>query len=98
MNELLAGSAGAKLLIKSSYPLAALLVMLFIPFCFSNWLPLFSGSLAIKAFIGLSLPFFFLLIQWKEEVAKRHIYLICLLPLVSVIAGFLLQAVHLYSF
>lgn len=83
---------------KFGYPIAALLVMVFITFCFSNWLPLFSGSLAIKAFIGLSLPFFFLLIQWKEEVAKRHIYLICLLPLVSIIVGLLLQAVHLYSF
>jgi teichuronic acid biosynthesis protein TuaE len=83
---------------KFSYPIAALLVMLFITFCFSSWLPLFNGSLAIKAFIGLSLPFFFLLIQWKEEVAKRHILIICLLPIVSIIVGFLLQAVHLYTF
>ncbi|QGQ97227.1 O-antigen ligase domain-containing protein [Paenibacillus psychroresistens] len=83
---------------KFGYPIAALLVMVFITFCFSNWLPLFSGSLAIKAFIGLSLPFFFLMIQWKEGVAKRHIYLICLLPMVSIVVGFMLQAVHLYSF
>lgn len=82
---------------KLSYPLWALAAMLLITFTFSNWLPEMSGGLAVKAFIGLSLPFVFLLVNWKREVAQRHIKLICLLPAVSLGVGFLLQVAHIHS-
>ncbi|ULO06690.1 O-antigen ligase family protein [Paenibacillus sp. 19GGS1-52] len=80
-----------------SYPLWAMVILVCITFGFSIWLPQMSSSIAIKAFIGLSLPFVFLLINWKKEVAERHIRMICLLPVVSVLAGVLLQLVHLHS-
>ncbi|NUU63483.1 O-antigen ligase family protein [Paenibacillus agri] len=83
---------------KLSQPLWALLVLVFITFGFSIWLPQMTSSIAVKAFIGLSLPFVFLLINWKKEVAEQQIRIICLLPLVSLLAGALLQAVHLHSF
>lgn len=83
---------------KFAYPIAALIAMLFLTFFFSAWHPKMTASLALKSFIGLALPFVFLLIRWKAETARRHIRIICLLPLVSVVAGAILQAVHLYSF
>ncbi|MFE4713085.1 O-antigen ligase family protein [Paenibacillus sp. NPDC056722] len=83
---------------KLSQPLWALLVLVFITFGFSIWLPQMTSSIAVKAFIGLSLPFVFLLINWKKEVAEQQIRIICLLPLVSLLAGALLQAAHLHSF
>jgi teichuronic acid biosynthesis protein TuaE len=79
------------------YPLLALVAMLFITFCFSTWLPLLTASIAIKSFIGLSLPFVFLLIKWKKEVAERQMKIICLLPAVSVAAGLVLQLLHVHS-
>ncbi|MFC3748860.1 O-antigen ligase family protein [Paenibacillus sp. GCM10012306] len=83
---------------KLSQPLWALLALVFITFGFSIWLPQMTSSIAVKAFIGLSLPFVFLLINWKKEVAEQQIRIICLLPLVSLLAGALLQAAHLHSF
>ncbi len=80
------------------YPILAFAAMLFLTLFFSEWHPRLSASLSLKAFIGLALPFVFLLIQWKKEMAQRHIQIICLLPLVSVAAGLLLQLAHLYSF
>ncbi|MDQ0193955.1 O-antigen ligase family protein [Paenibacillus wynnii] len=80
-----------------SYPLWVMVVLVFITFGFSIWLPQMTSSIAIKAFIGLSLPFVFLLINWKKEVAETHIRIICLLPAVSLVAGVLLQAAHLHS-
>ncbi|GGF83524.1 hypothetical protein GCM10010912_30850 [Paenibacillus albidus] len=82
---------------KLSHPLWAMAVLLFITFAFSIWMPQMTASIAVKAFIGLSLPFVFLLINWKKEVAERQIRIICLLPIVSVLAGVLLQAAHLHS-
>ncbi|OBZ08858.1 polysaccharide polymerase [Bacillus sp. FJAT-27264] len=83
---------------KLSQPLWALLALVFITFGFSIWLPQMTSSIAVKAFIGLSLPFVFLLINWKKEVAEQQIRIICLLPLVSLLVGALLQAAHLHSF
>lgn len=80
-----------------SQPLWAMLALVFITFTFSIWLPEMSSSIAVKAFIGLSLPFVFLLINWKKEVAEKQIRIITLLPLVSVLAGVVLQAAHLHS-
>ncbi len=81
-----------------SQPLWAMVGLLFITFGSSIWLPEMSGSIAVKAFIGLSLPFVFLLINWKKEVAERQIRIITMLPLVSVLAGIVLQMAHLHSF
>ncbi|WP_150265344.1 O-antigen ligase family protein [Paenibacillus tepidiphilus] len=83
---------------KLSPPLWAMVGLVFITFAFSIWLPEMSASIAIKAFIGLSLPFVFLLINWKKEVAEKQIRIIALLPLVSVLAGIVMQAAHLHSF
>ncbi|NHN29937.1 O-antigen ligase family protein [Paenibacillus agricola] len=84
--------------LKLVYPILALAAMLFITIFFSDWHPRLSASLSLKAFIGLALPFVFLLIEWKKEMAQRHIQIICLLPLVSVAVGLLLQLAHLYPF
>lgn len=81
-----------------SPPLWAMVGLVFITFGLSIWLPEMSSSIAVKAFIGLSLPFVFLLINWKKEVAERQIRIITLLPLVSVLAGILLQIAHMHSF
>lgn len=82
---------------KFVYPLLAMCALLFITLFFSHWLPTLTGSIAIKSFIGLSLPFFFLLINWGKEVAEKQMKLICLLPAVSVGAGVLLQLLHVHS-
>ena len=82
---------------KLSYPLWVMVFLVFLTFGFSIWLPQMTSSIAIKAFIGLSLPFVFLLINWKKEVAETQIRIICLLPVVSVIAGVLLQVAHLHN-
>jgi O-antigen ligase len=57
-----------------------------------------SSSIAVKAFIGLSLPFVLLLINWKKEVAEKQIRIITLLPLISIMIGIVLQAAHLHDF
>lgn len=82
---------------KLSYPIWVMAFMVFLTFSFSIWMPQMTASIAIKAFIGLSLPFVFLLINWKKEVAETHIRIICLLPVVSVVAGVLLQAANLHN-
>ncbi|WP_340021542.1 O-antigen ligase family protein [Paenibacillus sp. FSL K6-1096] len=79
-----------------SPPLWAMLALVFITFTFSIWLPEMSASIAVKAFIGLSLPFVLLLINWKKEIADKQIRLIALLPLVSILLGVLLQAANLH--
>lgn len=40
----------------------------------------------------------FLLIQWKKDVAEKHIRLISLLPIISVVIGLGLQVLGLHSF
>ncbi|WP_235332195.1 hypothetical protein [Paenibacillus terrae] len=52
--------------LKFSYPIWALVIMLGITFGFSAWLPTLTTSIAVKAFVGLSLPFFFLLDPVEE--------------------------------
>ncbi|MCY9696791.1 O-antigen ligase family protein [Paenibacillus alginolyticus] len=84
--------------LKFIYPIAAIASMLFLTLFFSEWHPRLTLSLTLKAFIGLTLPFFFLMIKWNKGTAQRHIRIICLLPLVSVGTGALLQLAHLYSF
>ncbi|MNI07858.1 O-Antigen ligase [compost metagenome] len=83
---------------KFAYPIAALTAMLFLTFFFSEWHPRLTAAIALKAFIGLGLPFVFLMIKWPKEMAQRHIQIICLLPIVSVAAGVMLQLANLYSF
>jgi len=80
-----------------SHPLWVMVALVFITFGFSIWLPQMTSSIAVKAFIGLSLPFVFLLINWKREVAEKHIRIICLLPAVSVLAGVMMQAAHMHN-
>ncbi|MBY3622783.1 O-antigen ligase family protein [Acinetobacter sp. CUI P1] len=81
-----------------SHPIWAMVILLIITFTTSIWLPQMTSSIAVKAFIGLSIPFAFLLINWKKEVAERQIRIICLLPLVSVGVGLLLQIAHIHNF
>lgn len=69
-----------------------------ITFGSSIWLPEMTSSIAVKAFIGLSIPFVFLLINWKKNVAELQIKIICMLPLVSVVVGLLLQLAHVHNF
>ncbi|WP_223066910.1 O-antigen ligase family protein [Paenibacillus caui] len=83
--------------LKFAYPVLALCAMVFITFFVSDWLPLLTASIAVKSFIGLSLPFCFLLINWRKEVAQRQVQIICLLPAVSVGVGMVLQFLHLHS-
>ncbi|MEK5034496.1 O-antigen ligase family protein [Paenibacillus sp. FSL R7-0302] len=82
---------------KLSPPLWAMLVLILLTFSFSIWLPEMSTSIAVKAFIGLSLPFVLLLINWKKEVAEKQIRIITLLPLVSMLLGVVLQAANIHS-
>ncbi|ANS73295.1 polysaccharide polymerase [Paenibacillus yonginensis] len=83
--------------LKFIYPVLALFALLVITFFFSTWLPQLTASIAIKSFIGLSLPFVFLLIKWRKEVAERQMKIICLLPIVSVGVGAVLQLLHLHE-
>ncbi|MEK4044866.1 O-antigen ligase family protein [Paenibacillus sp. FSL H8-0048] len=82
---------------KLSPPLWAMLALILLTFSFSIWLPEMSTSIAVKAFIGLSLPFVLLLINWKKEVAGKQIRIITLLPLVSMLIGVVLQAANIHS-
>ncbi|MEK3902530.1 O-antigen ligase family protein [Paenibacillus sp. FSL R7-0179] len=82
---------------KLSSPLWAMLALILLTFSFSIWLPEMSTSIAVKAFIGLSLPFVLLLINWKKEVAGKQIRIITLLPLVSMLIGVVLQAANIHS-
>ena len=82
---------------KLSPPLWAMLALILLTFSFSIWLPEMSTSIAVKAFIGLSLPFVLLLINWKKEVAEKQIRIITLLPLVSMLIGVVLQAANIHS-
>ncbi|MEK3833580.1 O-antigen ligase family protein [Paenibacillus sp. FSL R7-0128] len=82
---------------KLSPPLWAMLALILLTFSFSIWLPEMSTSIAVKAFIGLSLPFVLLLINWKKEVAEKQIRIITLLPLVSMLLGVVLQAANIHS-
>lgn len=84
--------------LRFGYPILAFLVMLIITIGFSAWLPGYGIGLAVKSFIGLALPFVFLMIKWPKRVAEIHLKLLCVLPLISVAVGLMLQAVHLYSF
>jgi teichuronic acid biosynthesis protein TuaE len=81
-----------------SHPIWAMVMLLFITFGASIWLPQMTSSIAVKAFIGLAIPFTLLLINWKKEVAERQIRIICLLPLVSIVVGLLLQVAHIHPF
>lgn len=81
-----------------SHPIWAMVALLIITFGSSIWLPEMNSSIAVKAFIGLSIPFVFLLINWKKNVAEQQIKIICMLPLVSVVAGLLLQLTHVHNF
>lgn len=81
-----------------SHPLWAMVALLVITFGSSIWAPEMTSSIAVKAFIGLSIPFVFLLINWKKNVAELQIKIICMLPLVSVVVGLLLQLAHVHNF
>lgn len=81
-----------------SHPIWAMVALLIITFGSSIWLPEMNSSIAVKAFIGLSIPFVFLLINWKKNVADQQIKIICMLPLVSVVVGLLLQLAHVHNF
>lgn len=83
--------------LKFVYPVLAMCALLIITFFFSDWLPTLTASVAVKSFIGLSLPFFFLLINWSRETAEKQMRIICLLPAVSVLAGLILQLLHVHS-
>ncbi|MDD9267238.1 O-antigen ligase family protein [Paenibacillus sp. GCM10023248] len=83
---------------KFASPIVAIACMLFLTLFFSEWHPRLTLSITLKAFIGLTLPFFFLMIKWKEATAQKHIRIICLLPIVSVATGAILQLAHLYPF
>ncbi len=82
---------------KLSPPLWAMFILVIITFGFSIWLPEMSSSIAVKAFIGLSLPFVFLLINWKKEVADKQIRILASLPVISVGIGILLQIAGMHS-
>jgi hypothetical protein len=84
--------------LKFGSPILALLVMLMITFSFSNWLPGYGMGIAIKAFIGLAIPFVILMIKWEQKVADVHLKLLCILPLVSILAGLVLEGLHFYPF
>lgn len=83
--------------LKLAHPLVALSAMLAITFAFADWHPRLTADIALKAFVGLALPFVFLTIRWSREATVRHIRMIALLPVVSVAVGALLQAAHAYS-
>ncbi|UQZ35044.1 polysaccharide polymerase [Paenibacillus sp. PK3_47] len=82
---------------KLSPPIWAMAALFFITFAFSSWLPEMNASIAVKAFIGLSLPFVFLLINWKKEVAEKQIRILALLPLVSMLVGVVLHVANFHS-
>jgi teichuronic acid biosynthesis protein TuaE len=79
------------------WPIIALVIMVMITYMGSDLPPSISKSAPIKAFIGLAAPFVFLLIRWDSKTSGRHIQVVTLLPLCSVVIGVLLQAAGLHA-
>jgi teichuronic acid biosynthesis protein TuaE len=79
-----------------SVPILALLALLPITYLFSDMHPLLTMSAPIKAFIGLAAPFVLLLIRWPRKVSENHIALVCIMPLLSIAFGIVLQAAGLH--
>ncbi|MFD2672710.1 O-antigen ligase family protein [Marinicrinis sediminis] len=79
-------------------PLAAFVALLLISLLLSrpDAVTAMSNS-PVKAFIGLAVPFFILIVRWNRETAHKHIQLICLLPLISVLAGGVLHLAGLHE-
>ncbi|MDQ0873210.1 teichuronic acid biosynthesis protein TuaE [Paenibacillus sp. V4I3] len=77
--------------LKFTYPIIALLLLVVITYFGSDWHMNLTRSAPIKAFIGLAIPFVFLLVRWKPIAAERHIRVICFIPLISMIIGVFLH-------
>jgi teichuronic acid biosynthesis protein TuaE len=74
---------------RMSVPILAFMIMVPLTYLFADMHPLLTMSAPVKAFIGLASPFVLLMIRWPRHVIERHIRLLCLLPLVSVVFGFM---------
>jgi len=77
-------------------PIIALLGLLTITFLFSDRHPLLTMSAPVVAFVGLAIPFVFLIIRWKPSVARQHIIIICFMPLLSIAFGTLFHLLSIH--
>lgn len=83
---------------KLVYPIAALGFMVVITYTGSLWPDNLARMAPIKAFIGLVIPFVYLLIKWKPATAERQIGLLPLLAPISLVLGWMLHATGLHPF
>lgn len=83
---------------KLVYPIVALGLMVIITYTGSFWPDNLERMAPIKAFIGLVIPFVYLLIRWKSSSAERQIVLLPMLAPISIALGSLLHAVGVHQF
>lgn len=76
---------------KQSVPVFAFAAMLGFSFVLADTPPILGAIDPVIAFIGLSSPFMLLVIRWPKHVAAMHVNIICLLPIVSVLVGMVLE-------
>jgi teichuronic acid biosynthesis protein TuaE len=84
--------------LRFSLPIVALGLMVIISYLLSDWHESLSSSGPIKAFIGLAIPFVFLMMKWRPKAAVKQIEMFCYLPLISVITGALLHGAGIHPF
>ncbi|WP_027087606.1 O-antigen ligase family protein [Cohnella panacarvi] len=82
---------------KHAMPVAALAAMLGFTYFLADTPPLLGEIEPIKSFIGLASPFVLLLIRWPKKTAAMIVNILCFLPLISVLVGFVLEAAGIGS-
>lgn len=75
-----------------AWPVYALMAMVFTTYAFADLHPLLEAATPLTNFIGLAVPFVFLLIRWPRATTEKHVTLIAFMPLISVAFGALFQA------
>ncbi len=83
--------------VKHTVPVVAFAVMLGSTYFLADMPPVLGTIDPIIAFIGLSSPFMLLVVRWPKHVAAMQVNIICLLPLVSVVVGILLEIGGIHS-
>lgn len=84
--------------LSNSLPILALFLMLIFSYTFSDLHPAMSELGPFVALLGLSAPFFILIVKWSNKMANKIIFCIILLPLISVFVGLVLSLLGIHSF
>lgn len=78
-------------------PLIVLSIILMLTYTFADFHPRLGSISPFISFLGMGAPFLILLVKWDRKLAGHIILLITLLPLVSIIAGVILQFAGLHE-